>query len=350
MADQTEKPGALERSAGRLKMADIARMAGVSVSSVSRALAGSPLIPQAQRDKINAIAREHGYVVNQAARNLRLQTTQTIGLVLPHGGDKAHAISDPFLLEMIGGLADEVVKRGFDLLLSKVKDSGDGWLRALTGSHRFDGLLVIGQSDQHKTLNEVAKTYPAMVVWGEKLPGQSYCTVGVDNCLGGYLATRHMISGGCRDILYVGPRGVPESEARFSGYVRALNSTPDRMGEPRAIEAPLQARGAAEVVSQLLREGRAFDGLFCASDLVALGALTALEAAGRRVPQDVAVCGFDDVAMARSLTPPLTTVSQDRSEGARHMVELLFRRMSGHDSPSVLMTPQLIVRQSTRAI
>ena len=341
-------PGTSEKPLVRLKMADIARMAGVSVSSVSRALAGSSLIPQAQRDKINAIARENGYVVNLAARNLRLQTTRTIGLVLPLGHEDGQAISDPFLLELIGCLADEVVSRGYDLLLSKVTVTSEGWLRELTGSHRFDGLLVLGQSDQHAVINDLADYYPALVVWGEKLPEQAYCTVGVDNCLGGYLATRHMVAGGCRDILFLGPMGVPEAEARFHGYARGLASAPFRMGEAIECETHFLYESGYAVVSDLIHQKHVFDGLFCASDVIAQGAMAALAEAGLRVPEDVAVCGFDDIAVAKSLSPPLTTVSQDRRTGAKHMVDLLFRRMSGEAPGPVVMTPSLMARASTR--
>ena len=341
-------PGATDQPAVRLKMADIARMAGVSVSSVSRALAGSSLIPEAQRDKINAIAREHGYVINLAARNLRLQTTQTIGLVLPMGHQEGQAISDPFLLELIGALADEVVRRGYDLLLSKVSVTREGWLRELTGSHRFDGLLVLGQSDQHTIINNFSGRYPAMVVWGEKQADQDYCSVGVDNCMGGYLAARHMIAGGCRDILFLGPGGVPEAEARFQGYARGLASAPFRMGEAIACETHFLYESAHEVVCDLIHQKHVFDGLFCASDVIAQGAMAALAEHGLRVPEDVAICGFDDVAMAKSMSPSLTTVRQDRASGARHMVDLLFRRMAGEPAEPVVMTPTLVVRQSTR--
>ena len=344
----SEKPP--ETPMVRLKMADIARMAGVSVSSVSRALAGSPLIPEAQRDKINAIAREHGYVVNLAARNLRLQTTQTIGLVLPMGHEKDQEISDPFLLELIGGIADEVVKRGYDILLSKVTVTSEGWLRELTGSHRFDGLLVLGQSDQHTTFNDMAARYPGMVVWGEKLPDQAYCSVGVDNGMGGYLATRHMIAGGCRDILFLGPSGTPESDARFRGYARALATAPFRMGEAIDCETHFLYESGYEVVRDLIHQKHVFDGLFCASDMIAQGAMVALSEAGLRVPEDVAVCGFDDIAVAKSLSPALTTVSQDRKAGAKQMVDLLFRRMAGKASEPVVMTPALVVRASTRPV
>ncbi|EGF92038.1 HTH-type transcriptional repressor cytR [Asticcacaulis biprosthecium C19] len=338
----------------RLKMADVARLAGVSVSSVSRALADSPLIPKELRERIQAIARENGYVVNQAARNLRLQTTQTIGLILPMGPQSDDQLTDSFLLEMIGALADEVVRRGYDLLLSKVNATSDGWLFDLTHSHRFDGLLVLGQSDQHVALQAVGAEYPAMVVWGEKMPRQSYASVGVDNVLGGRLAARHMVAGGCRDILFVGPSGVPEADARYTGYCQGLASTLAstlaQSGAPQRIESRFNFESALTAVREVIARKQTFDGLFCASDIIAQAALTALAEAGLSVPGDVAVCGFDDIGLARSLSPGLTTVRQDRATGARHMVDILFRRLNGIVAPSVQINAELVVRGTTRGV
>ena len=345
-----DEPSPVVKMKARLKMADVARMAGVSVSSVSRALADSPLIPLELRQKIHAIAREHGYVVNQAARNLRLQTTRTIGLILPLSHQTEQHLTDPFLLELIGALADEVVRRDYDLLLSKITRTPEGWLFDLTHSHRFDGLMILGQSDQHDALQAIGADYGPMVVWGEKMPDQAYGTVGVDNVLGGRLATRHMIAGGCRNILFLGPGAIPEARARYAGYVQGLSSTTFQVGEPEAIECQFSFESGHATTRGLIASKRLFDGIFCASDAIAQGAMTALSEAGRRVPEDVSICGFDDVAMAKSLSPPLTTVRQDRMAGARHMVDALFRRMAGEAAPSVQLSAELVIRASTRPV
>ncbi|MBW8880598.1 MAG: LacI family DNA-binding transcriptional regulator [Asticcacaulis sp.] len=345
-----DEPTPVVKPKVRMKMADIARLAGVSVSSVSRALADSPLIPLELRQRIQTIAREHGYVVNQAARNLRLQTTRTMGLILPMSHQTEQHLTDPFLLELIGAVADEVVRRGYDLLLSKVTQTPEGWLFDLTHSHRFDGLMVLGQSYQHDELNRVGAGYDAMVVWGERVAGQTYCTVGVDNLLGWRLATRHMVAGGCRDIVFVGPTVIPEAEGRYQGYVQGLASTPVAVAEPFRSECSFDFESAHAAVAGLIASGYRFDGLFCASDVIAHGAMVALGEAGLRVPDDVAVCGFDDVGLAKTLFPPLTTVRQDRTLGAFHLVDLLFRRLGGEPAAPVLLPAELVVRGSTRPL
>lgn len=345
-----DEPSPVVKMKARLKMADVARLAGVSVSSVSRALADSPLIPLELRQRIHAIAREHGYVINQAARNLRLKTTRTIGLILPLSHQVDQQLTDPFLLELIGALADEVVRRGYDLLLSKITQSPEGWLFDLTHSHRFDGLIILGQGDQHAALQAVGLDYGTMVVWGEKMPEQSYCTVGVDNVMGGLLATRHMMAGGCRDIVFVGPSNMPEPLARYDGYAQGLGSSTCKVGGPVHVPCLFSFESARVAVNEFIARKVPFDGLCCASDVIAEGAIAALTAAGLRVPDDVAVAGFDDIAMARNLSPPLTTIRQDRTAGARQMVDILFSRLGGEAKPSVQMAAELVVRGSTRAV
>ena len=331
----------------RLKMSDISKLAGVSVSTVSRALAGSSLVPEALREKIEAIAQENGYAVNHAARNLRLQTTRTIGLVMPMGHETGQQITDPFLLEMIGHVSEEVIARGFDVLLTKVSKPTDGWLNGLIQSHRFDGLIMLGQSDQHAAIDDSARRYLPMVVWGEKLARQTYCSVGVDNVFGGRLATEHLLGLGRRHVRFMGPTHVPEVDSRYHGYREAMEDAGLGGAEAAAIDVRFTFASALETMRDLIRAKVKFDALFAASDVIAHGAMTALAEDGLTIPGDVAVCGFDDVTMARSLNPPLTTIRQDLVMASRVMADLLFQRMEGELTSSAVIPASLVVRAST---
>jgi len=331
----------------RLKMSDISKLAGVSVSTVSRALAGSSLVPDHVREKIEALAQEHGYVVNHAARNLRLQTTRTVGLVLPMGHETGQQITDPFLLEMIGHLSEEVIRRGYDVLLTKISAPNEGWLNGLIQSHRFDGLLMLGQSDQHATINDVAGRYLPMVVWGEKLKGQTYCSVGVDNVFAGKLATEHLLGLGRQHVRFLGPSHVPEVDSRYQGYLEAMEPVRKKGVSVELIESHFTFESACDVTRSLLRSRVKFDGIFAASDVIAHGVMTALHEGGLSVPTDVAVCGFDDVAMARSMAPPLTTIRQDLAMASKLMVDLLFKRIDGDLTSSAVIPASLIVRASS---
>ena len=203
-------------------MADIAREAGVSTSTVSRALANSARVPAALREQISAIAQSHGYVADQAARNLRLRRTDTINLVIPLGHMGSQLISDAFFLEMIGRLADEITTRGYEVLLTKVDDPKPGWLNRIIQAHRSDGLVVIGQSNQHEALNAAAEHYAPLVVWGARLPDQRYCSVGSDNVGGARMAVEHLIRQGRRGIAFLGDFETPEIGLRRRGYLSAL--------------------------------------------------------------------------------------------------------------------------------
>jgi DNA-binding LacI/PurR family transcriptional regulator len=327
-------------------MADIARMAGVSVSTVSRALADNPLIPEEKRREIQALAQVHSYSVNQFARNLRLGHSRTIAVVFPLGHEVGQLISDPFFLELLGRLADEITARGFDLLLTKVPAPNAHWLDTLIQSQRMDGIVIIGQSDQHEILNRAAESYLPMVVWGAHMPNQTYCTVGVDNLGGAKLAVDHLVKIGRKRIAFLGMPDVPEIELRRKGYDAVLKKARLPHGPDLNVPAHLVPDSAYDATCALIQSGVQFDAIFAASDVIAIAAIKALAASGRSVPEDVAVVGFDDISLAGLSSPPLTTVRQDLERGAQALVDLLFRRMVGEETPSATMPAELIVRRS----
>ncbi|KPF86307.1 LacI family transcriptional regulator [alpha proteobacterium AAP38] len=332
--------------AAPIKMADIARMAGVSVSTVSRALAGSALVPQAKREEILALAQEQGYVINEQARNLRLKKTRTIGVVIPLGHEVGQLISDPFFIELLGRLADEITARDYNVLLTKVARPEPGWQDRLIQSQKADGLIVIGQSDQHEALNAVARTYLPLVVWGAHLPSQLYCSVGSDNIGGARLAVEHLVQKGRRRIAFLGVPDLPEVGLRYDGYRRALAAA--GIAEDPALLAPAHftVDTAYDTVRGLIDSKVPFDAIFAVSDVIAIAAIKALNAAGLRVPDDVAVVGFDDITIAAYVSPALTSVRQDLARGAKVMIDLLFRRMEGENTPSATMPAELVIRKS----
>jgi DNA-binding LacI/PurR family transcriptional regulator len=330
------------------KMADIARLAGVATSTVSRALAGSPLVAAPVREQIVRLARERGYVVNSTARNLRLQRTQTLSVVIPLGHESGQYLTDPFFVEMLGHLADEITRRGYGMFLQKVLPPMGNWLEQLFASHASDGVIVIGQSTEHQALQTAAARHRAMVVWGGHLDRQDYCTVGTDNTAGAMLATEHLLKTGRRNIIFLGDATVPEVRLRVEGYHRALARSAKGL-TARVVPAHLTADAAYEAMRAFIHEGGPFDAVVAASDVIAMSAIRAITAVGQRVPQDVAVVGFDDISLASHANPPLSTVRQDLRTGARLLVDLLLRRLDGEDAPSATMPAELVVRQSSGA-
>ena len=329
------------------KMSDIARLAGVSVSTVSRALAGSPLVTAPKREEIHRLARERGYVVNSTARNLRLQRTQTLGVVIPLAHETRQPLSDPFLMEILGHLADAITERGYGMFLQKIVPPMDDWLINLIGSQRADGIIVIGQSTEHVVLEAAALVYRPLVVWGGHLPTQSYCTVGTDNVGGAMAVVEYLIRLGRKRIVFVGDPAMPEIGLRYAGYRLAHERAPNLHPLAHLVPTHLTADTAYEAIRAFISSGTKFDALFGATDVIAMSALRALTASGLAVPRDVSVVGFDDIALAAHANPPLSTVRQDLQCGARTLVDLLFRRMAGEDTPSATMSAELVVRESS---
>lgn len=326
-------------------LAEIAAEAGVSMSTVSRALAGNEMIAAATRTRIAQIAVQRGFQINQAGRSLRLRRTHAIGLVLPLGHERGQQLSDPFFNAMLGYLADAVVARGYDLLLSRVIPVDDGWLDRLAASGRVDGLVLIGQSDQTETLDRIAGSYEPLVVWGAHDTAHIHCTVGSDNLLGGQMAAEHLISNGCRRLAYLGNPSVPEIGQRWAGVQAACADA--GLEQPRLLPVHLTIDEAYAMITDCLQGPLLPDGIVAASDVVAMAAIRALGERGLRIPHDVAVVGYDDVALAAHTAPPLTTIRQPIEEGAAIMVDILFKRLAGERAGSVVLTPKLIRRGTT---
>jgi DNA-binding LacI/PurR family transcriptional regulator len=326
-------------------LSELAKLAGVSTATVSRALAGSSLIGEATRARIVELARDHGFRINPTARNLRLKTTRAIGVVLPLGHETDQHLSDPFFMSLLGPLADALADRGHDLLLQRVIPSSADWLDAIIDSGRVDGVILIGQSNQIDAIEAAAQRFRALVVWGAGVAGYRQTTVGSDNVAGGRLAVEHLVARGCGRLAFFGNPEVPEFAARYEGFrggVAAAAGTVTGLLHP----VHLTSEAAQAEIAAFLSANPPPDGIVAASDVIAMSALSALAERGLAVPHDVAVVGYDDVIVARHTSPPLTTVRQDVERGARLLVELLFERMAGGAPASVAMAPELVVRAS----
>jgi DNA-binding LacI/PurR family transcriptional regulator len=324
---------------------ELARIAGVSPGTVSRALAGKALVNPQTRDRIQALAREHGFRLNQMASRLRTQRTGVIGVVFPLGHESRQHISDPFFMTLFGYLADELTESGHDIMLSRVIPGDTEWLDRIVDSGMLDGALVIGQSDQSAVIDTVAQRFLPLVVWGSHRPGQVHCTVGVDNRLGGRLAAERLIALGKTRLAFLGETRGPEIADRLAGVRDAIG---DRPGISLRVQpTPLSSEAVAEqVASQLAELGDDLDGIIAASDVIAMMVLRVLHERGMPVPQAIAVVGFDDLPLATRTVPQLTTVKQDIAAGAKAMVGALMQRMAGVAAPSTVLHPELIIRES----
>jgi DNA-binding LacI/PurR family transcriptional regulator len=330
-------------------MVDIARLAGVSVSTVSRALNGSDLISKETRERITAIARQHHYTINAGAKNLRLQRNHTIAVVIPYDAASRQHVSDPFFLAMLGSLADAVTDRGYDLLLSRVDADNLDAAARLYDSGQAMGIVLIGQWLHHDQLEEMAQRRVPMVVWGAQMPQQRYCTVGGDNVLGGRLATQHLIARGRKRLLFLGDSRLPEVAQRHEGYLEALEAAGVAATKDLLLQVPFDVDVARGALTELLSRKVAFDGVVACSDLLGITAIQVLRERGRRVPEDAAVVGYDDMPVALYCDPPLTSVHQPVQEAGAAMIDALLALSRGHATAPRVLPVALVERQSTRA-
>ncbi len=331
----------------RLQMADIARLAGVSVSTVSRALNGSPLVNQETKDRVAELARSLNYTINVSAKNLRMQNNRTIAVVIPYDAQSRQHISSPFFLAMVGSLADALTDRGFDMLLSRVDSESLDSAARLYDSGVAIGIVLIGQWRHHDQLNRLAARKVPLVVWGAQMPQQLYCTVGGDNFAGGRMATEHLLQAGRRRILFLGDPNLPEVDLRHQGYELALKSADVSPDNELLLAVPFEVDTAREAVSALCARGVPFDGVVACSDLLALSAIQAVRAHGRQVPQQVSVVGYDDIELAAYCDPPLTTIHQPVPKAGAELVDALLEVLAGDVVAPRLLDVNLVQRLST---
>ncbi|GAB2190623.1 LacI family DNA-binding transcriptional regulator [Sessilibacter sp. MAH1] len=330
------------------QMTDIARLAGVSVSTVSRALSGSELVNEKTRDLVNRIAQEHNYRVNTRARNFRKKDCLTFAFLLPaaHRGD--WSLSDPFFMEIMSSVAEAVDSRGHQLLLASTRAISGDWLKDFVQSHTTDGVILIGQGGQHVHINDIAKSFPFISVWGAKISDdQSYSTVGTDNEEGGFRATSHLLNIGRRRIAFLGYSNQPEIKLRDQGYRRALREFGLDVS-PGLERIALAGKDVGyQTTRELIRSGVEFDAIFAVSDVYAIAALQALQEEGLRVPEDVAIVGYDDIAMASLYNPSLTTIRQNHIDAGPLLVDNVLSAMAGEKPKHIEMVPELVVRASS---
>ncbi|MGE4365885.1 LacI family DNA-binding transcriptional regulator [Thermomonas sp.] len=339
------------RKKTRVTSLDIAHRAGVSQATVSRVLAGSPLVNAETRRRVEQAVRELNYKVDRHASSLRTQRAGTLALLLFEDPTPDESHINPFFLSMLGSITRACARHGHDLLVS-FQQLSDDWHADYEDSMKADGLILLGYGDYlayESTLEKLVEQGTHFVRWGQVEPGQPGISIGCDNHAGGMLAGRHLLERGCRRIAFVGDASsrFPEFFARYQGCDAALREAGLCMLRALQVDADSTEEAGYAATRALLARGQAFDALFAASDLIAIGALHALKEAGLRVPQDVAVVGFDGTPMARFADPPLTTVVQDTSRAGELLVETLLKQVRDQPAHSVMLEPVLEVRASS---
>lgn len=336
---------------GKPTSLDIAHLAGVSQPTVSRALSGSPMVSEATRKRILAIAGELNYKVDKNASNLRRQHSGTIALLFFEDPTPDDSQINPFFVSMLGSITRACGMRGYDLLISFQQLSQD-WQAVYEDSHKADGIILLGYGDYLQSqarLQRLVEQGTHFVRWGAALPGQPGVSIGCDNFQGGHDITEHLIRQQRTRIGFLGDASdhYPEFLERYRGHVAALRMHGLSSSAALQVDAITTEQSGYEAANALIERGDGFDAIFCGSDLIAMGALRALHERKLRVPEDVAVAGFDDIPMASMVTPTLSTVQQDTKLAGSILVDSLLQLIRGEPVESRTIPVRLVLRRST---
>ncbi|MEO9077837.1 MAG: LacI family DNA-binding transcriptional regulator [Rhodanobacter sp.] len=336
---------------GKTTPIDIAHLAGVPQATVSRKLAGSQRVNKETLRSIQTAAKQPNFNADKSASHLRRMHTGTLALLFFEGqaADESHI--NPFLLSMLGSISRACALQGYDLLIS-FQQLSDDWHAGFADSKKADGLILLGYRDHlacRDKLEKLVEHGTHVVRWGAVLPGQPGVSFGSDNVRGGQEVTAHLIERGCRRIAFLGDATShsPESFDRYGGYVDALQLAGIEIDPVLQKHAESTEHSGYEAMRALIQREIGFDAVFAASDLIAIGAMRALGDHGLRVPQDVALAGFDDIATASFINPPLTTVLQDTSHAGAVLVGNLLRLIRGEAVESDVLPVKLKIRRSS---
>jgi LacI family transcriptional regulator len=339
---------------------DVALKAGVSVSTASRALSDDKTHPVAQetRERIWEMVRELNYEPNDAAQRLvrrvdsQVRRTYNIGLIL---GAVAYKFSDPFWSAVLEGVDEELIRQEYHLRFAlSVDDLMHARQRQLVSRAHVDGLILLGGVDPDAAVGENVGLDRVVIIegrddqgrWRERLPADIIAT---EKRRAMYRMVHHLVTLGRRRLLFLGPP--PETDERGEAFLDALARHDMRSAAEACVLTSWQSEGAFETATRLLAHERRPDALVCGSDTIAIGAMRAAKGLGLRLPDDLAITGFDDLAFVRDLDPPLTTVQVPKELLGELAVRKLIERISHPDRPAVVQVvpTTLVIRQSCGA-
>jgi len=330
----------------RYTIADIALAAGVSKSTVSRALNDSPLIGAETKQRIRDVAREHDFQMNDAARRLSLNRSHAIAL-MTYAYKAEFSVPDAFMLEIMSGISSGLHANDYDLLVIQVDPHDTGWARRYLETGRVDGFILLSASCTQDHLATLVDMRAPFIVWGAPPGTSGCCSVSGDSFAGGRIATEHLLRSGRKRVAFLGgPASEQEIQDRYRGYETALRNAAIPVDPDLVAYADYSDISAAAIMRQLLERAPDLDAVFVNSDLMALAAMRAIREHGRRVPDDIAIVGYDDISLARYSDPPLTTIRQNGPLAGRLLAQNLIQHLQTGVVTSVTIPAELVERGS----
>ncbi len=348
-AGRAARPGrkavAAARGEGTVTLEMVARAAGVSPSTVSRILNGTAVVAKEKRDAVDAAIESLGFVPNPVARGLAGGRTLSIGVL-------TQSIDSPFYGGALGGIEDTLTAAGYSPLFVSGHWSAAHEARSIEvlRSRRVDGIIVLTGRLSDASLTALAKSLP-VVVTGRKLKAPGLFSLSFDNFEGGRLATHHLLQLGHRRIAFIsGDTRHPDAKERLRGYRAALEAAGVAHDPALVLPGDYTEESGRLALERLLDSRAPFTAIFAANDQMAFGAALGLHRRRLRVPQDVSLVGFDDVAGALFSIPPLSTVHHPVVELGQIAAQAMLALLAGETPALALPAPRFIVRESTRAL
>jgi LacI family transcriptional regulator len=337
-------PAAAVASGGPVTLGMVALASGVSPSTVSRILNGTATVSDDKRAAVDAAIANLGFVPNPMARGLAGGRTLSVGVI-------TQALDSPFYGGALRGIEDTLDQAGFNALFVSGHWNAAEEARCIDVllSRRVDGLIILGGRLSDASLRNTGKRLP-VVVTGRKLKAAGVYALDFDNFEGGRMATQHLLDLGHRRIAFIAGDGVhPDANARQRGYRAALEAAGITFNEALVVPGQFHEEGGLMAVETLLETRQRFTAVFTANDQMAFGAALGLSRRGLRVPTDVSLVGFDDVASAMYAIPPLSTVHQPVHELGRLAATAMLDMLAGNAPTATMPAPHFMARQSSQA-
>ena len=323
---------------------DVAAIAGISYTTVSHVVNKTRPVSEPVRIKVEAAIKQLDYVPSAVARSLKAKTTATIGLLVPNS-------LNPYFAELARGIEDYCERNGYCVILCNSDDNPDkqrSYLRVLL-EKRIDGLIVASAGGDSGLAQGLAGVKTPMVIVDRGLDGVDADLVRIDHEYGAYLATRHLLELGHRDIATIGgPATTSVAQMRLAGYCRALKEAGIEVRQERMLESDFTSTGGYNAAAILL-ESNPPSAIFAGNDMIGIGVLRAAAERNVRVPSELSVIGFDDIQMSRYVYPALTTVGQSILQLGEMAAEVLLRRIATPNlgTDQRIVTPSIVLREST---
>ncbi|KPC85022.1 MULTISPECIES: LacI family DNA-binding transcriptional regulator [Streptomyces] len=342
------------RSGGRPTLEEVAARAGVGRGTASRVINGSPRVSAQTREAVEAAVAELGYVPNRAARALAGNRTDAIALVVPESETRFFA--EPYFSDIVRGVGAALADTEMQLLLTLAgNDRERRRLAQYLTAHRVDGVLLVSVHADDPLPDLLEQLGMPSVISGRRHAAETLPSVDSDNFEGARAAVDHLIARGRRSIATItGRLDVYGAQRRLDGYRKAVAAAGLDPDERLIAPADFSEEGGARAMRELLERRPDVDAVFAASDVMAAGARQVLRESGRRIPDDVALVGFDDSAVARHMDPPLTSVRQPIEEMGRTMTRVLLQEIANRSSgdgteerPRIVLPTELVVRESS---